>query len=145
MIALSFQPVAQAVTQDLPESGPSIRIESDENLNELSHACDIENIKTDEMATSRLATQKKVLKSLNASCEKFMRAERRLSHSIRQAKCESLETYMPTERAIQNCQAQLRKNDLNIDENEADIEHRDACIVKLQSQYCSIKSNISSL
>jgi hypothetical protein len=126
---------ANLKAQEIPESGPLIRIESTENLDELSSACDAESVKSDEMATIQIATQEAKMKSLGSSCEKFMQAERRLNHSIRQAKCESLETYVPTEHAIQNCQASLRAHDLKIDEIQADIEHRDVCIVKLKSQY----------
>ena len=140
LIAALFLGMGSAQAQELPESGPDIRLESDDNLDDLALACDIENIQNDEVAASAI-TRSPVKMKKKSSCHKLIEADRKFDHEIRQAKCESYETYIPTERAIKNCQLKLRKSTLeNLNE---DIEHRDVCILRLQSHFCDVKTKYS--
>ncbi len=139
---LTLKPI---LADELPESGPTIRIESEDNLDELSRACDLENAKSEELATKMIATQTKKVQTQNSSCKKLIEADRKFNHQVRQAKCESLEDFVPTEKAIQNCQSRLRSSLKGENRIEEDSRHRDLCILKLQSQYCNLKTDLSAI
>ena len=181
-LSLAFQ---KAKAEELPESGPDIRIESDENIDELSRACELENLQNAELDNSSIAnpikgqpksqdkiqakyqakpqmkTQTKIqsktmakiqtnaqtrdLKTPSSSCLKYSQAEKNLEHLVQQSRCESLEDYTPTEKAIKNCQSKLRQAPLTAQGFEEDIQHRDVCIVQLQNEYCRQKTDLSAI
>ena len=135
----------------LPESGPKISLESDENFADLGRACDLDNLQMEDASVSVNPSAKiKARKNLqNLPCQKLLEADKKFQEQMKRAKCESLDSYVPTEREIRICEINMRKSAgigaTRIQKYDEDIQNRDACIVKLQSNFCQSTANLNSL
>ena len=135
----------------LPESGPKITLDYDENFADLGRACDLDNLQMEDISVSMNPSAKvkakKTLQSL--PCQKLLEADKKFQEEMKQAKCESLDSYVPTEREIRRCEINMRKSAgigaTRIQKYDEDIQNRDACIVKLQSNFCESSANLNSI
>ncbi len=151
-----------AHAEEIPEQGPKISLETEDNFEDLGRACDLENMQMEEISASirpsnvktqdQTKAQTKTLAKNQAKdakglpCQKLLDADNKFQIQMKQARCESLDTYVPTEKEIRSCQINLRKSAGlgKVQRYEEDIKNRDQCIVKLQANYCQKTTNINS-
>ena len=162
-VALSFMFTHSfASAEEIPEQGPKISLENEENFEDLGRACDLENMQMEEISASirpsnvKLQDQTKAQTKSQAQdqaknakglpCQKLLEADNKFQVQMKQARCESLDTYVPTEKEIRSCQINLRKSAGlgKVQRYEEDIKNRDQCIVKLQASYCQKTTTIHS-
>ncbi len=143
--------------EEVPEQGPKITIEED-NFEDLGRACDLENMQMEEISASIIPSNAKTAKkssqvkaqsktAASLPCQKLLEADRKFQNQMKQARCESLDTYVPTERQIRSCQITLRRSAAlgKVQRYEEDIKNRDECIVKLQASLCQKTTNLKSI
>ncbi len=136
--------ITDETKSQLPESGPRISLESDDNLADLGRACDLDKL---QMEDATLNPSKAKKNGQNRPCQQLLEVDKKFQNQMKEAKCESLESYVPTEREIRWCEINLRKNVgagvTRIQKYQEDIKNRDQCIVQLQSKFCEKSANLN--